>query len=247
MQYYVYEHIRLDNAMPFYVGKGTVKNRRANVSSSKPEAWKQIANVAGFRPRIIKYFDTNEEALAFEAEIQPIYASIGIHLVNQVKCGLPSGALGMKHTKESLEKISEASKKSWSNPEFAKKISEKSIGLRNPFADHRIHKVWHKEHGFINETNYGLRSKYNVKPAHLSDMLNGKRFDAHGWRLAENANKLKPSIDSRVFKWLHPIHGERNCIKVDLMKEFPDLDQGSLCHMIAGRVKSTKGWRMVKP
>ena len=246
MQYYVYEHIRLDNAIPFYIGKGTVKNRRAQVYSSKTQAWKDIANIAGFRPRIIKYFDSNEEALLFEAEIQPIYSALGIKLVNKVKCGLPSGALGHKHSSVVLEKISKASKKTWSNPEFHERISQKSRGLRNPFADHRIHKVWHKDHGFVNETNYGLRSKYKAKEAHLSDMLNGKRFDAHGWRLAENANKLKPSIDSRIFKWVHPIHGERVCIKVHLMQEFPELDQASLCHMIAGRAQSTKGWKLLR-
>jgi hypothetical protein len=230
--------------MPFYVGKGTVKNRRANVSSSKPEAWKEIASISGFRPRIIKYFESNDEALAFEAEIQPIYASIGIQLVNQLKCGGNSGPLGQKHSKESIQKISEASKKAWSNPEFHEKVSEKSKGLKNPFADHRVHSFWHKDHGFINETNYGLRSKYKTSESHLSDVINGKRFETHGWRLAKNANKLKPSIDSRVLKWIHPIHGERNCIKVDLMKEFPELDQGTLCHMIAGRIKSTKGWKL---
>jgi hypothetical protein len=242
MQYYVYEHIRLDNAVPFYIGKGTVKNRRAYVSSSKPKAWKKIADVAGFRPRIIKYFNSNEESLAFEAEIQPKYAELGIVLVNRAKCGLRSGCEGFSHSEEAKTRIAAASKKAWDNPEYANKISQRAKGLRNPFADHNKYDFWHPTHGYLTCTQYELRSKYLLNDSHVSNVVRGSRYETKGWRLAINKGRPDSRQKHQIFKLFHPDHGIFTGTKLDFQKAFPEMEQSRVCRLLSGKYNSSGGW-----
>lgn len=63
--FYVYEHIRLDNNSCFYVGKG---HGRRHKHKSRNEHHDRIVKKHGMRTNIIKYNLSEQEALSFEKE-----------------------------------------------------------------------------------------------------------------------------------------------------------------------------------
>lgn len=84
--FYVYQHIRLDNEKPFYVGKGRAK--RAWDSSKRNPYWKNIVSKSGFKVEIIK--DKLTESQAFDLEIETIkrFRESGLKLVNLTEGGI---------------------------------------------------------------------------------------------------------------------------------------------------------------
>jgi len=103
--FYIYEHIRNDNNLPFYVGKG--KNNRANQKISRNKYWHHVVNKSnGFKVNYIKK-DIDEE-LAFLCEIEAIdvYKRRGLKLVNLTLGG--EGASGLSRV------VSEEQKKAQS-------------------------------------------------------------------------------------------------------------------------------------
>lgn len=72
MKHYVYIHIRDDNQVPFYVGKGTSDSRhnsphhRAYSKKRRNEMWYQITAETGFS--VIIAFSSNDEKQAFTKE-----------------------------------------------------------------------------------------------------------------------------------------------------------------------------------
>ena len=65
--FYVYQHIRKDNNIPFYVGKGS-KNR-VNFKGRKNKGWNNIVNKVGYKPEILKYFSNEDEAIEWEHQL----------------------------------------------------------------------------------------------------------------------------------------------------------------------------------
>src|ERR1700676_4249515 len=63
LEYYVYIHYRLDDEIPFYVGKG--KEDRYLRKDRNPH-WTAVADKHGWYSNIITYFLTEEDAYAFE-------------------------------------------------------------------------------------------------------------------------------------------------------------------------------------
>lgn len=66
-RYFVYQHIRIDNDMIFYIGIGTQpKNgllyERAYTSWGRNPSWKGVARFTNYRVEIVADLDTREEA-----------------------------------------------------------------------------------------------------------------------------------------------------------------------------------------
>ena len=123
--FYVYQHLRLDNNIPFYIGKGC-KDRAFRVKRNN-KGWNNIVNKVGFKVEIIKYFEDEDQAIKYEHKLINSYKLQGIELVNQtlysaggtkwsytdeVKTRQSKGQMGTKRpkTQEWCEKISKANK-----------------------------------------------------------------------------------------------------------------------------------------
>lgn len=123
--FYVYQHLRLDNNKPFYIGKGCKdrawRKKRNNIG------WNNITNKIGFKVEILKYFDDENQAIEYEHQLINTYREQKIELVNQtkhssggtkwsytdeIKNKQSKGQMGTKRpkTKEWCEKISKANK-----------------------------------------------------------------------------------------------------------------------------------------
>jgi predicted GIY-YIG superfamily endonuclease len=123
--FYVYQHLRLDNNKPFYIGKGCKdrawRKKRNNIG------WNNIANKVGFKVEILKYFDDENQAIEYEHQLINIYREQKLELINQtkyssggtkwsytdeIKYKQSKGQMGTKRpkTKEWCEKISKANK-----------------------------------------------------------------------------------------------------------------------------------------
>ena len=137
--FYVYEHIRLDNFTPFYIGKG--KGDRAYVSK-RNEHHDRIADKYGYVVVIIKYGLTEEEAFELERDIiEDLVFNEGYgidikdfkynkkdsYLTNATWGG--EGASGRTYmpTKETVEKIKKITTELWNNKEYR----EKQMSIRN--------------------------------------------------------------------------------------------------------------------
>lgn len=106
--FYLYEHIRPDTGMIFYVGKGSGKRIHCgkNGGSNRGKHWKHIvAKAGGFTAR--KIVENIDEELAFLAEEERIdqLKRLGHKLANKTNGGC-GGIKGYRHTEESKKKIS---------------------------------------------------------------------------------------------------------------------------------------------
>jgi hypothetical protein len=123
--FYVYQHLRLDNNIPFYIGKGC--KDRAFRTKRNNKGWNNIVNKVGFKAEILEYFKDENQAIEYEHKLINIYKSQGIDLVNQtlysaggtkwsytdeVKNKQSQGQIGTKRPKTSewCDKISKANK-----------------------------------------------------------------------------------------------------------------------------------------
>jgi len=89
MKYYVYTHSVPDGGV-FYVGKGV--DQRAYSSNDRTIKWRDVvASNDGITIKIVKRFETEEEAFAYEEELIKQYKDKGADLVNYT-----SGGRGMK-------------------------------------------------------------------------------------------------------------------------------------------------------
>jgi hypothetical protein len=101
--FYVYEHIRPDTGMVFYVGKGS--GWRSGITQHRNQYWKNVVNKAGgfIAKKIVENID---EELAFLCEQERIdqLKRLGIKLTN-----LTDGGEGSSNpSEESRKKMSEA-------------------------------------------------------------------------------------------------------------------------------------------
>jgi hypothetical protein len=119
MNYYIYQHLKLDTKEIFYVGKG--KNNRMNGLQGRNNYWKNVVAKHGFyAEKIIDNID-EEFALLAEIEIIDIYKKRGINLVNMTNGG--EGLSGYTYVmKESTKK----------------KLSEKAKGRPGKFKSENV-------------------------------------------------------------------------------------------------------------
>ena len=105
MDYYVYQHIRLDTNTPFYVGKG--KNDRSTNFTSRNKHWKKLFNQVDGNIKSVKVKENlnEEQALKFELELYTQYVNEGYKLINVITPG-KKGSSGHKKSKEWKEQYS---------------------------------------------------------------------------------------------------------------------------------------------
>lgn len=85
MKYYTYTHSNLDGTI-FYVGKGT--GARAYAKYDRSKEWKNyVTGLDGIIIKIIKRFETDDEAFANEIEIIKNLKDSGIKLINKTYGG----------------------------------------------------------------------------------------------------------------------------------------------------------------
>jgi len=139
--FYIYEHIRPDTGMVFYVGKGCGKRLNCGKAggSKRNKHWKAVvAKAGGFDAR--KLVDNIDEELAFLIEEERIdqLKRLGIKLTNKTLGGC-GGIKGYSHTEETKKKIAETRAKTYKkenhhrfgrfgkdNPMYGSKQSEKA-------------------------------------------------------------------------------------------------------------------------
>ena len=86
MKYYIYTHSTLDGVV-FYVGKG--KGARAYAKYDRSKEWKDfVISLDGIIIKIVKRFETDEEALAHEVDLISALKSEGVKLINKTYGGL---------------------------------------------------------------------------------------------------------------------------------------------------------------
>lgn len=107
-QFYTYVHTRNDTGAIFYVGKGTVKRKRAWDKFGHNLHWKRVVDKCGYTVTIVAHFAREKDALDYEMELIAKCRADGVPLTNQTNGG--EGASGYKHTAESLAKMSAALK-----------------------------------------------------------------------------------------------------------------------------------------
>jgi hypothetical protein len=106
----VYRHIRLDNGFPFYIGIGQNKSR-AYSTKGRNKFWQRIVDKCGYEVEIL--FDNLDYEQAKLKEKEFIFLYGRANTCNGLLCNLTDGgdgALGYKHSSESLIKIGLKSK-----------------------------------------------------------------------------------------------------------------------------------------
>ncbi len=110
---YVYEHIRLDNNTPFYIGIGSDNiYKRANEKTRRNNIWKNITKKTAFKVNILFDNISYQEAKTKEIELIKKYGRIDLRsgiLSNMTDGG--DGTINKIYTKEYREKLSIAAKK----------------------------------------------------------------------------------------------------------------------------------------
>jgi hypothetical protein len=110
---YVYEHIRLDKNIPFYIGIGSDNvYKRANEKTRRNNLWKNIVNKTNYKVNIIYDNITFQEAKIKEIELIKKYGRINLGngiLTNMTDGG--DGTLNKIYTDEYRNKLSIAAKK----------------------------------------------------------------------------------------------------------------------------------------
>ena len=140
-EFYVYEHIRLDNNTCFYVGKG--KGNRA-YELDRNDFHDNISNSYGHAVVIVKDNLTEEEAFELEKDTIEYYVftlGYGIDiegyknrendefLTNLTFGG--EGSSGFKHSEEAKQKMSESRKGTKHSEEVKRKMSESRKGTKH--------------------------------------------------------------------------------------------------------------------
>jgi|688.fasta_scaffold611942_2 hypothetical protein len=124
---YVYRHIRLDKNEPFYIGVGSDDvYKRANDTKGRNKIWNDIVKKTDYEVEILFDNVSWDYALNKEIEFIDLYKrkTEGGTLSNITKGG--EGVLGLKHKKETKEKLSKRFKGVKHTPEAIEKIRQTS-------------------------------------------------------------------------------------------------------------------------
>jgi len=202
--FYVYQHLRLDNNEPFYIGKGY--KDRAWRKKRNNKGWNNIVDKVGFKVEILKYFDDENQAIEYEHKLINGYRKQGFELVNQTKYSSggtkwsytdqvrnkqSKGQIGTKRpkTKEWCEKISRANKGRiilWAN-----KIGDAHRGKpKNYLSKNKPILQYDFQNNLLNEyTSAQEAGKYLNKSGNsIADCAAGRQKTAYGfiWKYKED-------------------------------------------------------------
>ena len=123
--YYVYEHLKPNSLIPFYVGKG--KKNRAYSKDGRNIFWKRVVEkYKGFEVKLL--VENVDEELAFLVEQERIdqLKRLNIRLCNLTNGG--EGPSGQKFSQETLNKLSAFQKGRKKSKEWKDKISLSNKG-----------------------------------------------------------------------------------------------------------------------
>lgn len=143
--FYIYEHIRPDTGMVFYVGKGS--GYRSNSTKDRNKHWQNIVNKAnGFLSKIIFTHQDEELVLLAEQERIDQLKRLGVKLCNVTLGG--EGITGLKHSEASKQKMRDAAFRR--TPCVHTNESKEKIRLANTgviFTEERKRKIAEKAKG----------------------------------------------------------------------------------------------------
>jgi hypothetical protein len=127
--WYVYQHIREDKNIPFYIGIGSMSNyRRAYITKDRSQFWKNITKISNYHVEIIMDNLSEEEAKSKEIEYIKLY---GRRKNGGILCNLTDGGDGVsgyKHTDETKDIIKSKRKNQIFSVESRKIFSINNIG-----------------------------------------------------------------------------------------------------------------------
>ena len=244
-EFYVYEHIRLDNNTCFYVGKG--KGERA-YDLERNDHHDRISNRYGHAVLIIKDNLTEEEAFELERDTIEDYVfnlgyGINIKGYDDYDHKLPyltnftwggEGASGMHHTEEAKMKISEASKGRQHSEETKRKISESKKGIK--FSEEAKRKMseshkgiipWNKGENLSEETKRKLSESHKGKKhfeevkRKIGEALKGREFSE------ERKKNISEALKGRKLSEEHKQKLSKKVICVNTGKIFNSLKYAS--------------------
>lgn len=190
---YVYVHTRLDNGLPFYVGKG--KGNRYKSPMQRNKHWHNLVNKHnGFNyHKLVENID-DEFAYLIEQEVISKYKWLGYPLVNKTDGGEGvSGSnvnLGIPKTKEHKEKLRQAN--------VGKKQSIETINKRKKSIQLKIENGWISGFAKSNLKKKGCKNNkfkgYYQTPNGIFDSLEsaaiGNNCTAKTVRIKVNGNKV---------------------------------------------------------
>jgi len=134
MSFYIYEHLRNDTKIPFYIGKGNGK--RAFKTINRNALWhKVVAESNGFFVNILINDIDEELALLAEREAIDVYKKRNISLVNLTSGG--QGVSGLKHSEQTKLKFSKIHKGKTISDDVRKRISKgmKGVNVGRPISE----------------------------------------------------------------------------------------------------------------
>lgn len=206
-QFIVYEHWLNDKC--FYVGSGTVDRMRYTDKTHRRNK-NYHAFIGGrykdVKKKIVKYFDTREEAADFEREhtkqLRENHPLVNIKNGNEpTNEWVRDNLIGRKHSDATKLKMSEKAKGRKKSEEEIKKISDarkKYIGKNHPQA--KTIKASYKNENFIfytqKEMTEFFTEKYGLGKKAVAAFVNGKegKISKLGWILLEtNKNNIANS------------------------------------------------------
>jgi len=95
--HYTYLHRRLSDNAPFYIGKGTRRDRM-KVTTGRSERWSRTVAKHGFKAEVVSVWPTEDEAFTHERFLIACFRSMGHDICNHTDGG--EGACGFKQSEE---------------------------------------------------------------------------------------------------------------------------------------------------
>lgn len=130
-KYCVYRHRRLDNNNIFYIGISSNFERPYHTKSNRNKFWNNIVNKTNYEVEIVATDLFKEDAKELEVFMISLYgrSNLGLGTLSNLTNG-GEGTTGYKHTQETKLKISKATKKRMSNPEYLQKMIDCNTGTK---------------------------------------------------------------------------------------------------------------------